>query len=75
VKSPAQPRRPAADREKQQRYRRRQAGGLIVLKVEVEELRLCEALERAGRLCDTMDRGAVSREVSQLIREWCDCWR
>jgi len=68
-------RSPAA--AKKRAYRRRLRGGLIVLKVEICECELAEALLAAGRLdpVRALQRAELERAAEGVLREWCDRWR
>ncbi len=78
----ARSRPPAADRKRQQRrerkqrYVRRQADGLISLKVEVHEHALAEALQSSGRLtpAEALLRAELERAVTQIVADFIDRW-
>jgi hypothetical protein len=64
-------------RKKQRAYRSRQRNGLIVLRVEVPEIALAEALIASNRLCvsDTANRQAVEHQVADILAEWVSRWQ
>jgi hypothetical protein len=48
----------------------------VLLRVEVAEFELIDALQAAGRLSteDGLDRTCVEREVARLIGDWISRW-
>jgi hypothetical protein len=61
---------------KKRRYRRRLRDGRIVLKLEVSECELAEALIAAERLpAESTSRDALTRATESMLRDWCDLWR
>jgi hypothetical protein len=59
--------------EHQSRYRARQRRGLVVLPIEVDEVALAFALERAGLLSeDVDDRDNLARALEKLVALWCE---
>lgn len=66
----AQLRRAAAAR--QRAYQRRQARGRILVKFEINEHALINALKRAGLLdeADALDTAAVGQASSRALRRW-----
>jgi hypothetical protein len=62
---------------KKRRYRRRLRDGKIVLKLEVDECELAEALIAAERLteAESTQRDALTRATESMLRDWCDLWR
>src|SRR5262245_64758299 len=68
-------RTPAA--AKKRAYRRRLRAGRIVLKLEVSEADLAEAMIAAERLteAETTRRDALNRAAEGVLTEWCERWR
>ena len=68
-------RSPAAT--KKRNYRRRLRDGRIVVKIEVTECELAEALIASERLspAETTRRDALTRAVEAVLAEWCQRWR
>jgi hypothetical protein len=66
---------PAA-RSKQRAYRRRLACGRAVLRVEVQEHELAEALIASGRLgpVETLSRAAIESAVAEIVCDWIRRW-
>jgi len=62
---------------KKRRYRRRLRDGVIVLKVEVVEGELAEALIDSERLTETesTQREALARAAAEVLTEWVARWR
>ena len=56
------------------RTRRRQARGVVNLRVDVHEHRFAEALIRARRLTpdETLRRDLMARELERLVEDLCD---
>jgi hypothetical protein len=65
------------DRAKRRAYRKRQRNGHIVLKVEVNECGLVEALIEAGRIPETAagDRHTLELAVTELVEDWRRRWQ
>jgi hypothetical protein len=61
---------------RQRRSRSRRTRGMIMLRVEVHEHSIAEALIVAGRLTDAeaLCRGRVERELAKVIQEWASRW-
>jgi hypothetical protein len=59
---------------RQARSRRRQAKGLVNLRVDVPEHRFAKALIRARRLTpdEALRRNLMARELGRLIEDFCD---
>ena len=65
-----------AQRERQRRSRARRRHGITLLRVPVDEFRLVEALQRAGRLTgeDGLQRARIEQEVERLVADWTERW-
>jgi hypothetical protein len=63
-------------RKKQRAYRKRQACGVAVLRVETPLYPLVEAMLIAGRLTpeQALCRGEVERQVGTIVEEWRRQW-
>jgi hypothetical protein len=63
-----------AQRRKARNYRRRQACGVVVLRVEVRSIEFAEALIAAHRLspAETLDRRAVEQQAAAILADWID---
>jgi hypothetical protein len=61
---------------KKRRYRRRLRDGVIVLKLEICEVDLVEALLLSGRLGNAAAeaRSALERAAEDVLTEWCARW-
>jgi hypothetical protein len=61
---------------KKRRYRRRLREGRVVLRVEVAECPLAEALIVAGRLTNrqAVDRGELEAAAAAVLTEWAARW-
>ena len=61
---------------RKRRFRQRQKAGAVILRVEICEHALAEALICSGRLSETaaLDRGATEREAARIISEWSQHW-
>jgi hypothetical protein len=61
---------------KKRRYRRRLRDGLVVLRLEVRECELAEALLAAGRLdaAAALRRRELERASEGMLVEWCARW-
>jgi hypothetical protein len=59
---------------RQARSRRRQAKGLVNLRVDVPEHRFAKALIRARRLTpdEALRRNLMARELGRLVEDFCD---
>jgi hypothetical protein len=64
-------------RQRQRRSRARRKAGVALLRIEVDELHLIEALIACGRLAtaDGLQRSRVEQEVSKLVEDWVARWR
>ena len=65
-----------AARQRQRRSRARRRQGIALLRIQVDEFRLIEALQRAGRLTDNggLQRACVEREVERLVADFVEGW-
>jgi hypothetical protein len=63
-------------RAKRRAYRKRQRNGHIVLRVEVDEIPLLEALLQAGRIAESEagDRHALELAAAELVEDWRRRW-
>jgi len=63
-------------RNRQRRSRRRRRAGRVLLRIEINEFRLVDALISAGRLHphDGLARAQVEEAVVRLVDDWCDRW-
>jgi hypothetical protein len=63
-------------RERQRRSRKRRRAGIALLRIPVDEFRLIEALQKAGRLAgeDGLQRAYVEREVGRLVEDFVARW-
>jgi hypothetical protein len=70
------PSRRSSARRKQRAYRKRQACGVAVLRVEAPLYPLVEAMLVAGRLSPerALRRCEIEREVGQIVEEWRRQW-
>jgi hypothetical protein len=70
----AERKRAASARQKRSRARRRR--GRALLRVEVDEFDLIEALQASGRLDDAggLDRARVEQEAGRVLRDWTTRW-
>jgi hypothetical protein len=61
---------------KKRRYRRRLRDGLVVLRVEVAECELAEAMIAAGRLSPgaAVDRSELEAAAAAVLTEWAARW-
>jgi hypothetical protein len=61
---------------RKRRFRQRQKAGAVVLRIEVCEHALAEAMIVSGRMSETaaLSRDATEREVSRIIGEWMAHW-
>jgi hypothetical protein len=73
-RAPRGPLSPAGLRQKRSRARRR--NGRVLVKVEVDEFRLIDALQAAGRLRgdEGLQRAAVEREAAALVADFVRRW-
>jgi hypothetical protein len=62
---------------KKRRYRRRLRDGLIVLRIEMKETDLAEAMLLSKRLIDrqALKRSELEGAAAGVLRDWCDRWR
>src|SRR5262249_53952984 len=65
---------PAAVRQRKTRARRRQ--GMVSLRLDVHEHRLCGALIASGRLTEAqaLERPQIERELAKLVDDWIRRW-
>jgi hypothetical protein len=63
-------------RNRQRRSRLRRKQGRVLLRVEVDEFRLVEAPQRAGRLTTTdgLQRARIEREAERVLADWIARW-
>jgi hypothetical protein len=63
-------------RENRRAWRKRQRNGHVVLRVEVDEVGIVEALIAAGRVLEAEagDRHALEHAVAELVEEWRRRW-
>ena len=59
------------------RYRRRQANGMVVLDVEVHEHDFAKALTRSGRLTpdQALLRSEIERALALIVADFIERWR
>jgi hypothetical protein len=62
---------------RKRRYGRRQRDGIVVLRVEVDECQLAEAMIIAKRLSEreSVERAALARAAESVLREFTERWR
>jgi hypothetical protein len=63
-------------RAKRRAYKKRQRNGHVVLRVEVDEVGIVEALIAAGRVleAESGDRHALEHALAELVEEWRRRW-
>jgi hypothetical protein len=63
-------------RNRKRRSRLRRKRGCVSLRVEVDEFRLIEALQRAGRLTgeDGLRRARIEQEAALVLADWIARW-